>query len=595
MKILKIILYFLSPVERKKAALILLATILMAIIDMLGIASIMPFLLVLTNPNLIEHNPILNQIYQSSSLFGIETSEQFILMLGVVALIILIFSISSRALITYAQQRFSTMREYSIGKCLLEGYLHQPYCWFLNRNSAELGKTILSEVGLIVSNGLVPMIALISQCLITVALIALLLFVDLRLTLTIVFVISSVYIIIFKLTRRFLSNTGKERLDANNSRFIAINEAFGAIKEIKMRGLEKIFINNFSNPSITYIKHQANLIIISKLPRYAIEIVAFGGMLLLTLYIFSKTGIFSEAIPIIALYAFVGYRLLPAIQEIYQAAATLKFYSSGINSVYEEFKNLKLDYSNNEQSVIVFNKVINLKNIHYTYPNSAKVVLKDISLTIPCKQIVGIIGTTGSGKTTLVDIISGVLDPQKGSLEVDNKIIGKKNIKSWQQLIGYVPQKIYLCDTTISNNIAFGVDRKNINQEAVERAAKIANLHEFIINELPEKYETTVGERGIRLSGGQCQRIGIARAVYNNPQLLIFDEATSALDNMTEHVIMETIKNLKNKITIILIAHRLSTVKNCDQIFLVENGKVIVHSQFDEKIEITSVLNKLRN
>lgn len=582
MKILKIILYFLSPLERKKASLILLATILMAIIDMLGIASIMPFLLVLTNPNLIENNPILNQIYQSSSLFGIETSEQFILMLGVVVLIILIFSISSRALITYAQQRFCTMREYSIGRRLLEGYLHQPYHWFLNRNSTELGKTILSEVGLIVSNGLVPMITLISQCLITIALIALLLFVDLRLTLTIVFVISSVYIIIFKFTRSFLSNTGKERLDANNSRFMAINEAFGAIKEIKMRGLEKIFINDFSNPSITYIKHQANLIIISKLPRYAIEIIAFGGMLLLTLYIFSKTGIFSEAIPIIALYAFVGYRLLPAIQEIYQAAATLKFYSSGINSVYEEFKNLKLDYSNNERSVIVFNKVINLKNIYYTYPNSAKVVLKDISLTIPCKQIVGIIGATGSGKTTLVDIISGVLDPQKGSLEVDNKIIGKKNIKSWQQLIGYVPQKIYLSDTTISNNIAFGVDRKNINQEAVERAAKIANLHEFIINELPEKYETTVGERGIRLSGGQCQRIGIARAVYNNPQLLIFDEATSALDNMTEHVILEAIKNLRNKITIILIAHRLNTVKNCNTIFLLEKGKLVLQGKYDD-------------
>lgn len=582
MKILKIILYFLSPVERKKAALILLATILMAIIDMLGIASIMPFLLVLTNPNLIENNPILNQIYQSSSLFGIETSEQFILMLGVVVLIILIFSISSRALITYAQHRFSTMREYSIGKRLLEGYLYQPYYWFLNRNSAELGKTILSEVGLIVSNGLVPMITLISQCLITVALIALLLFVDLRLTLTIVFVISSVYIIIFKLTRRFLSNTGKEHLDANASRFMAINEAFGAIKEVKMSGLERVFINKFSNPSITYIKHQANLIIISKLPRYAIEVIAFGGMLLLTLYIFSKTGIFSEAIPIIALYAFVGYRLLPAIQEIYQASATLKFYSSGINSIYEEFKNLKLDYSNNEQSILEFNKVITLKNIYYTYPNSAKVVLKDINLIIPCKQIVGIIGTTGSGKTTLVDIISGVLDPQKGSLEVDNKIIGKNNIKSWQRLIGYVPQKIYLSDTTISNNIAFGVDKKNINQEAVERAAKIANLHEFIINELPEKYQTTVGERGIRLSGGQCQRIGIARAVYNNPQLLIFDEATSALDNMTEHVIMDTIKNLKNKITIILIAHRLNTLKNCNTIFLLQNGKLILQGKYDD-------------
>ena len=239
----------------------------------------------------------------------------------------------------------------------------------------------------------------------------------------------------------------------------------------------------------------------------------------------------------------------------------------------------------NEAETLSFNKSITLNNIHYHYPDTSRTALKDINLSIPIHTKVGLVGVTGSGKTTTVDIILGLLEPQQGTLEVDGKIIKKDNSRSLQRLIGYVPQNIYLADDTLAANIAFGTDTNDIDIDAVERAAKIANLDEFVVNELPLKYQTTVGERGVRLSGGQRQRIGIARALYHKPQVLILDEATSALDNLTERAVMNAVHNIQNPITIILIAHRLSTVKKCDKIFLLEGGKLKGQGTYKELLE----------
>ena len=230
-------------------------------------------------------------------------------------------------------------------------------------------------------------------------------------------------------------------------------------------------------------------------------------------------------------------------------------------------------------------KKISLNSIDYNYPNSSRIALKNINLEIPVNKTVAIVGATGSGKTTLVDIILGLLEAQKGTLEVDGEVINKQNSKGWLKSIGYVPQSIYLSDDTIANNIAFGINNENINQVDVEKASKIANLHEFVINELPEKYQTSIGERGVRLSGGQRQRIGIARALYHNPNILILDEATSALDNQTEQAVMDAVNNLGKKITIILIAHRLNTVKDCDIIFKLDKGQLIGKGTFKDLIE----------
>jgi len=273
---------------------------------------------------------------------------------------------------------------------------------------------------------------------------------------------------------------------------------------------------------------------------------------------------------------------MPALQHIYAAFTSLTFISPSLNKLTDDIKNFKPFSKNQTKKALSLNKEITLKNIYYDYPEASRTALKNITLSIPAKKTVGLIGTTGSGKTTTIDIILGLLEAQKGTLEIDGQIITKENSRSWQQLIGYVPQHIYLPDDSITANIAFGVDPKDINQEAVEKASKIANLHEFIINELPEQYQTLIGERGVKLSGGQRQRIGIARALYHKPRVLILDEATSALDNKTEQAVMDAVDNFNKDTTIILIAHRLNTLKNCDIIFKLEKGQLHSQGNFNE-------------
>ena len=584
---IKKFLYFLTPHERKNAALLLGMILIMALLDMIGVASILPFIAVLTNPSLVETNVFLNTIFQNLGMFGIETNQQFLFALGILVFVLLIFSLSFKALTTYTQVRFIQMREYSISKRLLESYLNQPYNWFLNRNSSDLGKTILSEVNYIIVSGISPMLNLIAQGTLAIALFTLLILIDIKLTLTVVFTIGLAYLLIYKFSHNFLNHIGEERLKANQLRFKALSEAFGAIKEIKVSELEQLYIKRFADPAQNMARHQTSSNVISQLPRFALEAIAFGGMLLVILYLILKNDTFTNALPFITLYAFAGYRLMPALQQIFVAFASLRIASPAINAIYEDQKKFQPFNLNQEKDLLKFNENITLKNIEYQYPNSSRTVLKDINLTIPINSTVGFVGSTGSGKTTTIDLILGLLEAQKGTLEVDGKVINKNNVRAWQRSIGYVPQHIYLADDTVEANIAFGVNLKEIDYSSIEQAAKIANLHEFVKNELPQQYRTIVGERGIRLSGGQRQRIGIARALYHKPQLLILDEATSALDNLTEKKVMEAVYGLNKNITTILIAHRLSTMKKCDTIFLIEEGKIKQKGTFDELIKVS--------
>jgi ATP-binding cassette, subfamily B, bacterial PglK len=586
MQIIKKFLYLLTSRERKRAMLLLAMILIMALLDMIGVVSILPFMAVLTNPTLIETNLILNSMFKASAFFGVENNQQFLFILGVFVFIMLVISLTFKALTTYAQLRFVQMREYSIGKLLMTSYLRQPYSWFLSRNSADLGKTILSEVQQVIGNGLNPLMELISKSTVTIALIILLIIVDPKLALIVGLSLGSAYGFIFYLVYSFLDRIGKERLKNNLLRFTVLSEVFGATKEVKVSGLEKIYIERFSKPAQKFARHTATSQIIRQLPRFLLEVIAFGGMMIIILYLMLQTGNYIDAIPVITLYVFAGYRLMPALQGIYGSLTQLTFINTSLDSLINDLKNLELCKSSYDQSVLSFNKTITLKNIQYNYPNSSRIILKNVNLIIQSKSIIGLVGATGSGKTTIVDIILGLFEAQKGSLEIDEKIITQKNVRSWQRLVGYVPQNIFLADDTIAANIAFGKDQKDIDQKAVEKASTIANLHKFIMDELPQRYQTVIGERGVMLSGGQRQRIGIARALYNNPQVLVMDEATSALDNQTEQAVMDAVNNLSKNITIILIAHRLSTVKKCDQIFLLENGELKNKGTFSELIKI---------
>lgn len=589
MQTYKKLLFLLTPQERKRAGLLLLMIVIMALLDMVGVASILPFMAVLTNPTLIETNFILKFMFETSYIIGVETSQQFLIVLGFIVFALLIISLAFKALTTYAQVLFVEMREYSIGKRLVEGYLHQPYSWFLSRHSADLGKNILSEVEQVISNGMNPFMELIAKGLVTIALITLLIIVNFKLALIVGLSLGGTYGFIFYIIRKYLNRIGKKRLINNQLRFTVVSEAFGASKEVKVGGLEKTYIRSFSNSAQIFAHTQASSKVIAHIPRFILEAIAFGGLLLILLFLMAQSGSFSNALPIISLYAFAGYRLLPALQQFYVATTQLTFVAPSIDKLHEDLKSLKPPIEIQDEGYLSFEKSIKLKNVNYSYPNTSRSAIKEINLSIPAKSTVGFIGATGSGKTTTVDIILGLLEVQRGSLEVDGQIISKQNVRSWQRTIGYVPQHIYLADDTVAANIAFGIELKNINQELVVKAAKIANLHDFIEDELPRKYQTTIGERGVRLSGGQRQRIGIARALYHNPKVLILDEATSALDNETEIAVMEAVNNLSKTITIILIAHRLNTVKICDFIFKLDKGKLVGQGSFEE------IINKNKN
>ncbi len=582
MQNLRKILYFMSVKERREAFILVGMFLIMALLDIIGVASIMPFIYVLTNPEIVETNSYLNRAFITTSIFGVKTTQQFLFFIGIFFFILLLVSLSFKALTTYLQTRFAQMRQYSIAKRLMEGYLNQPYTWFLNRHSADLGKSILSEVGIIVSSGLAPMLNVIAKSIIALGLLALIIVVNPKLAFLVFIIIGSAFGIIYKLSRNFLRRIGEDRVKKNQWRFTALTEAFGAVKEIKLGGLEQIYVQRFADAAKVIARHNASGKVISVLPRFAVEAIAFGGMILVALILILQKGT-DDVIPLLALYAFAGYRLLPALQQIYSDITELRFIGPALDIMYDDLKSLKSFTHDTSKEVLPLKKSIYLNHVNYNYPNSSKLALKNIKINIPAFSTVGIVGATGSGKTTTVDIILGLLETKKGTLEVDGEVINKNNLRAWQRSIGYVPQQIYVSDDTIEANIAFGAkDSNDIDQEAVKTAAKIANLHEFVVNELQNKYKTTVGERGVRLSGGQRQRIGIARALYNKPNVLILDEATSALDNLTEQAVMDALQNLKNNITVVMIAHRLSTVKKCDNIFLLEKGELRGEGTFEK-------------
>ena len=597
MKTLRKILDLLSPSEKKNAFFLFFLILLMAILDTLGIASVLPFVAVLSNPKIVETNIILNNFFQISENLGVTNINQFLFFLGTLSFLFLILSLIVKVITTYLQTRFCYMREYTISKRLIEGYLHQPYIWFLKKNSSELGKNILAEVHRVIDESVIPMMNFIAQSAVLLAITTLLFIVEPTVTLIAGLILGISFAIIFYFTKNILKKLGSEHLKENTKRFKIVSEAFGAVKEIKVRGLENFFSHEFKVPAKIYANNASFSSIISLLPRYFVEGVSFGGMIILVLIFLFNGREITNIIPILSLFALAGYRILPSLQQIFFAISHMRFASPHLDVLHKDFTNLSIN--NNEISnlanIISLNKLINLENICFNYPDSTQLVLKNINLTIPVSSKIGIVGATGSGKTTLVDLIIGLIEPSQGKLSVDENIIGKSNKRLWQKKIGYVPQNIYLSDRSVASNIAFGVDENDINYEALEQAAKNADLHNFIIEELPEQYDTIVGERGVRLSGGQCQRIGIARALYHKPQVLVLDEATSALDNDTEKKIIHCINNLQYDVTIIIIAHRLTTVKKCDTIFVLDGGEIKANGSFEKLKKTNKLFQNLSN
>ena len=566
--------------EKKSSVKLFLFILLAAFIDTLGVASILPFIYLLTNPQMIFDNKFLNEIYQLSTLIKVSNINEFLFFCGIIIIILLTLAAALRVISQSLQIRFYTNLEYNIGKRIIDGHIHKPYTWFLDKNSIKTLKNVFSETNIIIHQTIVPVLNLISHSTIVLFLVILLLLINFTVTLISIFCFSFAYILIFYSLKKLLKKISLESFKKNEARHLIASDIFSGIKEIKLAGSEQLFVKKFSETARSFAKNQYLALIIGLLPRHFIELIAFGGIVILILVTLEDK--FLGLLPMITLFAFAGYRILPGLQQIYNAISQINFSNSNFNNLFDEFNSFKLNNLDDLKNNISFNESIMLKNINFNYPNSNNLVLKNINLVIPVFSKTGIIGSTGSGKTTCVDVILGLLQPQQGNLMIDGNIINLTNIHSWQRKIGYVPQQIYLQDTTIANNIAFGNHKENINKENLIQAAKIANLHEVIINKFPNQYDTIIGERGIKLSGGQRQRIGIARALYNKPEVLILDECTNALDHETEKSIIEEISNFENKMTIILVTHRLKSLKNCNIIYLLEEGKIKKQGTYDQ-------------
>jgi len=577
-------LSLLSPHERLRGYVLLLMVVVMALLDMVGVASILPFMKILADPDAAVSNRHLNFIY---SWMGFQSTQTFAITIGASVFILLSVATVFKALTTYTLARFAQMLDYGIARRLVAGYLRQPYDWFLNKHSADIGKTILSEVSQVTNGIVLPSMQIIASSAVSIAIISLIVFVNPLVSITIILGLGAIYTLIYMSFRRFLARIGEERVAANVLRYKLISEIFSGIKDIKISGLEDVSRSRYDSPAYRYARHQSASQIAAQLPRHALEIVALGGMLLLSLSVMGTPGKVSTGLPLIALYGLAGFRLLPAFQQIYANLTRIRFSGPALNRLCEEMAELPADEtSGNGLRVPVaplpLRSALRFDCVTYGYPMGDAPVLDRLSLEIPVQNVVGLVGATGGGKTTAVDVMLGLLIPQSGRVLVDEVPLSDENRRRWRRAVGYVPQQVFLSDDTVAANIAFGELKDDVDMAAVERAARIANLHEFVVESLPQGYQTRIGERGVRLSGGQRQRIGIARALYRDPEVLFLDEATSALDNVTEHAVMDAIHNLGRKKTIVLIAHRLTTVRDCDVIFVLDHGQLVGQGTYEE-------------
>ncbi|MEM6784508.1 MAG: ABC transporter ATP-binding protein [Bacteroidota bacterium] len=576
----------LTPSERRRVYLLVPAIILMALLQVAGIGSVAPFLQVVADPSSVETNAWLARVY---TMFGFTTTEGFLMALGCVTLTLLVLGNVFNTIVAWAMARFTQMRRHSLSMRLLKSYLYRPYLYYLRTNSAELGKNLLYEVNEIVNGILQPCMVLVARGVVSVFIFALLIAVDPLLSVGAFVVFGGAYSVIYLSVKRKLLRTGKERVAANGQRFKIASEAFMAVKDVKLLHLEEPFLDRFSKPSRTFAERLVTQNVIAKIPQYAMETLAFGGILLIVLYYIALDKNVAEIIPLLGVYAYAILRLKPNLQEVYISLAKISFNDAALERIYTDLKG-QGDAINTQRrrrkevvrdNAVPFDAAVELRNVAFGYPESAP-LFRDLSLTIRKGESVGFVGPTGSGKTTVVDLLLGLLRPQGGALVVDGQSVTDELLPAWQKHCGYVPQNIVLIDDSVAANIAFG--EPTVDMDAVVRAAKAANIHDFIEDGLDDGYDTMVGERGIRLSGGQRQRIGIARALYHNPQVLVFDEATSALDNETERAVMQAIEALRGERTLITIAHRLSTVQSCDQLFFLEKGTLTASGTFDELV-----------
>jgi ATP-binding cassette subfamily C protein len=576
-----------TPGERGRLVGLLFAIVTMGLLQVAGVGSLIPVVGLLADPTAIEDIAVLRWAHAR---LGIADDRTFLMLVGGVAVGIVVFANAFQALTLWLISRYTWSVFERLSVELFSKYLARPYVWFLVHNTAELRKNVLFEVERVTQNVLGPILTLAAFGLICVLLVGFLFWLDPLMAAIATLVLGGGYVLLFLAVRRFLFVAGKRRVTGDALRFKVVAEAFDGIKETKVLGRERFFVDRLSHASSLVGGSWAIQQVIGQVPRFGVEALAFGAVTAGVIYLANTGADLPSLVAVAGVYLFAGYRLLPAVQNIYQAVSTLRFNQAVLEAVYSDYSAFptlasRSDDKRKSGERLDFEREFELRNVCFSYPGADKPTLKDVSITVKRGTSTALIGETGSGKTTIAGIMLGLLTPQSGLVLVDGaELASAERVRLWQNGIGYVPQDIFLADDTIAANIAFGVRPDQIDLNAVIRAARIANVHEFIELELAGGYETLVGERGVRLSGGQRQRIGIARALYHDPEVLVLDEATSDLDGTTELAVHDAIRNLTGVRTVILIAHRLGTTRHCDSILVVKKGKIIARGVYEELV-----------
>lgn len=547
--------------------------------ELIGLAGILSFITVLMEPQKFLGNQYVQKIYIA---LHFQSENQFIIFIALVLMLIYVLKNAFLLLMNNLQYRFILHNQHRLSKRMLEAYIYEPYLFHTAHNSAELRTNIASDVDtffVVVLN----ILQLLTEVTVCIILLSVMLVADKSITIGVIVLMGAFLLVFAKMYKKKVSYYGKERRKYMIKMNKWLDQSLGGIKEIKILNREKFFVEKYAKTNLDYVENRRKYTFFSVTPKPMIETVCIVAVLMIISLKLARGVAPEYFIRTLYIFALAAYRMIPSASKIASYLSNITFNKVAVDSLYADLKEIEeRKFAQKEKGVqleqeckeITFKKEITIKNLSFRYPNVEQYVLKDINFKIPQNKSVAFIGPSGAGKTTLADIILGVLTPEKGSVYVDGVNVFE-NLKSWHQKLSYIPQNIYLMDDTIRNNIAFGIDEQNIDEGKVWKALEGAQLADFVRG-LERGLDTTIGERGVRFSGGQRQRIGIARALYYNSEILVLDEATSALDNETEKAVMEAINNLSGKKTLIIIAHRLTTIQNCDIIYEVKEGRVSI-------------------
>ena len=581
---IKKIIHIFTKRERRKFIWLSISILIMGFLEVIGVASILPFMQLISEPNAIEKSTWLTAIYDY---FEFTNHRQMLIYFGVGIMTLIAFTNIFSVFTVWLQYKYSWGIAHNLSTRLLQTYINKPYRFFLNTNTSELRAYIISEVSSMTGGVIIPLIEVFSRAFVSIIIFGLLLWVDVKIALVMFGALGGAYIFIYLAQRNVLKKIGQHRIEMNLLRYKSLQELLDGIKTVMVYNQQQFFYDRYEYASKEFCEVQPKYNLMLAAPRYALEFLAFGSILGITIYLFISSGNIQSAIPRLSLYAVAGYRLLPALQKAFAAAAKLRHNYPILNKLYDDLV-ISLEnesYSNNKITPMPLDEVISLNQLNFNYQNEEQPIIKNFNLDIWKGQTVAFIGSTGSGKTTLVDLIVGLLHPTDGKISIDNVPINANNIKTWRANLAYVPQEVFLFDDTVMRNIVLGNNEDEIDIRHLKNVTQIADIYAFITKELPDGFETKIGERGVRLSGGQRQRLGLARALYSNPEVLVLDEATSALDSITEKGIIESLKLLPKNITTIVIAHRLSTVKHADQIYILSEGKIVDQGTYDSLMD----------